>query len=117
MVSLHDSSNKDLAGTYNVGPSFEGGVVTKDLVSEMNKVIPFHFEVDKSTSIGHENPLLQLDSSLIREKTDWTPIYDNYNEVIKETATWYSNVDIKDINSALDETLTQIRKGLSLYGN
>ena len=116
-VGMKQYDDKDLAGTYNVGPSFEGGVVTKDLVSEMNKVIPFQFEVDKSTSIGHENPLLQLDSSLIREKTDWTPIYGNYNEVIKETATWYSNVDIKDIKSALDETLTQIRKGLSLYGN
>lgn len=116
-IGMKQYEDKKFAATYNVGPSHEGGVITKKLVTRMNEVLPFSYEVDPSSSIGHENPLLQLDSSLIRRETAWSPIYDTYEEVIDETSKWYSHVDIKKDKTALTETITEIKKGLSLYEN
>lgn len=88
MLQYEDPS---YSGEYNVGPKSGQIAKTIDIVNEMSKVMKVEVSTD-GASIGHENPCLQLDSSLIRNKTEWKPVFNSIETVVKETALWYNEI-------------------------
>ena len=63
-------------------------------------------------SVGHENPMLTLDSSKFKNVSNWKPQYNNINDVVKETALWYNSY----LKNNKDITINnQIESGLEKY--
>lgn len=88
MLQFEDES---YSGEYNVGPNVGQVAKTIDIVDEMKKVMNVDVSTD-GASIGHENPCLQLDSSLIRNTTEWKPIFNSIESVVNQTALWYNEI-------------------------
>lgn len=90
-IGMLQYDNATYSGEYNVGPKNGQIANTKKLTEEMGKT--FNFEVKyEGESIGHENPLLLLDSSKIKETTNWKPVYNSIEETVDVTAIWYNEV-------------------------
>jgi len=95
MIARSQYENKEKAGYYNVGPDDRDCVTTGTLVSLFckywNEAARDDAEkiewISKAVEGPHEAGFLKLDSSLIKAKIGWKPIW-NIEDAIKNTVAW-----------------------------
>lgn len=92
LLAVKQYDDPELAGKYNIGPTPNTVVDTMRLVESCEKVgLPFNHNLN-GRSIGKENETLLLDSSKLREKLGWSPVYDDIDRITELTLKWFSNV-------------------------
>lgn len=111
-LGMEQFINEDLMGEYNVGPNLDQIATTLEVAKEMQKTMYFEIETD-GKSFGHENPCLQLDSTHLKSKTNWKPVFNSIESVVYTTSIWYNGV-MNGLN-ALELLNTQIKGGLKEY--
>lgn len=113
--AMKQYKNQSLAGEYNISSidSTKGLTTTYELVNKMNSYMDKKVKIlANGKSVGHENPLLALDSSKFKNLSNWEPQYNNINEVVRETALWYNSY----LKNNKDITINnQIESGLEKY--
>lgn len=89
IIAKEQSENIELSGNYNIGPSEENSIYTKELVEKFVKIwggdINIKFEQKK---YSHEANLLKLDCSKVGHKFNWKPQWD-MDETVKYVVEWY----------------------------
>lgn len=98
--------NKNLEGSYNVGPNENDIVTTKKIVTlfcrEWGNI---KFRVGSSDDIMHESSYLKLDCSKIKSKISWEPQI-NIEEAIKLTVRWFkSYLNNEDMERFSEESI------------
>ncbi len=97
---------KDLATAFNFGPDKEANRPVSELVHEVLKHWPGHWE-DKSDPHGvHEARLLMLSTAKARRLLRWQPAW-NFSQAIARTVGWYR--DVHERGPALAEDLTRVQ--------
>lgn len=94
---------------FNFGPDLTGNLTVLEVISEMQKHIPFlKYEVKIPENPLHEAKLLMLDTSLAKHKLGWKPRITTL-EGIKLTAEWYHSY-LKNAEDLKELTSQQIKK-------
>lgn len=111
-IAVLQKENKNLQGSYNIGPDLEQTMKTKELIEKMQKHIDFDWESNGET-IGKESDYLALDNSKIKSK-GWVPAFSNNDSVVKATSDWYNNfINGEDMQ---EFTLNQIEEAFEIVG-
>lgn len=112
MRQYKDPSNK---GSFNIGPSEKQISTTLNVAETMNIMLDNSVKIESDgTSIGHENPILLLNSSKFRHQANWSPMATNIVEVLSPTALWY-NIYCNNKQQIQAITNQQIRGVLQHY--
>ena len=113
--AMKQYKDQSLASEYNISSidSTNELTTTYELVSKMNSYMDKKVKIlSNGKSVGHENPMLTLDSSKFKNVSNWKPQYNNINDVVKETALWYNSY----LKNNKDITINnQIESGLEKY--
>lgn len=99
---------KALCSAFNFGPALSSNRTVKDLVEELLKHWPGHWEDRSDPHAVHEAKLLNLATDKAHHFLGWQPVWD-FPQTLAETAVWYRSA----ISGATDmraHTLAQIGK-------
>lgn len=112
LIAKKQFEDKNLEGTYNIGPEYYDCIKTEKLVDIFCFEWGENLTWEHSENQGpHEANFLRLDCSKIKKRIGWKSIW-NINEAIKKTIEWtkkyYNNEDMidntkKQINDYLKE--------------
>ena len=89
MLAARQHGEHGLAGWYNVGPN-ETDCVTTGRLAELFQTAwgeGFSYEVRQEANAPHEANFLKLDTSLIKQKLGWRPVW-NIEEAVARTVEW-----------------------------
>jgi CDP-glucose 4,6-dehydratase len=88
LIAQRQYESPELAGSYNVGPETEDCVTTRTLVDAFCSNWGSEAKWEQVGESGpHEDAILKLDCSLIKDKMSWRPLWD-VNRAVKETVDW-----------------------------
>lgn len=73
LVGAKILGNKNLAHSYNFGPSEESFISVQDFISRLQSLVPVRIAIDR-TSDNLEKKILKLDSSLAKTDLQWSSI-------------------------------------------
>ena len=113
-LAMKQYENKELAGTYNIGPNETDCVTTGDIVSLFCNTWKENAEWEATDYNGpHEADFLKLDCSKAKSSLHWHPIW-NVSQAIYKTVTWskafYDNEDIEEATKEqISEYLEEIK--------
>lgn len=112
--AMKQYDNPHLAGSYNIGPDYHQVTETINVARGLNKYMDKQVKIDlNGASVGHENPLLLLNSNKFRETANWKPEFNSTDKVLEETAEWYNKyANNKDVTKV---TNNQIKRSLEYY--
>lgn len=103
------------AGSFNIGPSTEQISTTLNVAETMNVSMDNDVEIEyDGSSIGHENPLLLLNSDKFRTQAHWQPSKKTIEDVLNSTALWY-NVYCNNKERIQTFTNQQVKETLNQY--
>lgn len=89
--AMRQFKNPQAAGSFNIGPSSEQISTTLNVAETMNNAMDNNVKIEyDGNSIGHENPLLLLNSDKFRHEAKWKPSKKTIEDVLKATALWYN---------------------------
>ena len=106
-------NNKELAGTYNIGPDEIDCVTTGDIVSLFCNTWKENAHWVATDYNGpHEANFLKLDCSKAKSKLNWHPIW-NVSKAIEKTVDWskayYANENIEEVmNKQIKEYMEEV---------
>ena len=84
-------TDKNLAGSYNFGPSSSNNLNTLELINLFAKVdAAYSKDPTFKNPEFHEASLLMVDSSKAKAKLNWKPVFD-VRETVQMTENWYKN--------------------------
>lgn len=84
--------NSQLTSAFNFGPALASNRTVKDLVEEMLRHWPGHWEDRSDPHAVHEAKLLNLATDKAHHFLAWQPVWD-FARTIQHTATWYRTAD------------------------
>ncbi len=82
----------DVAGAFNFGPSLASNRTVRDLVVEILKHWPGHWEDRSDPRPVHEATLLNLSTDKAYHALGWKPVW-NFDETVAATMSWYGASD------------------------
>ncbi|MGN0471571.1 MAG: CDP-glucose 4,6-dehydratase [Lachnospiraceae bacterium] len=100
--------NRDLSDYYNIGPDENSCITTGELVDKFCKLWG-ESATWKAESDGgpHEAGFLKLDSSKLRRKLGWKPVW-NISEALSKTVEWYKEYQKVKNNADCAHSLIQL---------
>lgn len=112
-IAMKQYNNKELAGTYNIGPDEIDCVTTGDIVSLFCNTWKENAHWVATDYNGpHEANFLKLDCSKAKSKLNWHPIW-NVSKAIEKTVDWskayYANENIEEVmNKQIKEYMEEV---------
>ena len=111
MLAARQHGDHSLAGWYNVGPDEEDCVTTGRLAELFQKAWGegFCYEVHQEVNAPHEANFLKLDTSLIKQKLGWHPVW-HIEEAVARTVEWTQAWQMGETVKCMEEQIGDFLK-------
>ena len=90
-AAIHSTSLNSLCGAFNFGPTLTSNRSVAELVHEVLKHWPGHWEDKSDPKAVHEARLLNLATDKAFHLLDWRPVW-NFEQTVERTVFWYRQV-------------------------